>query len=116
MLLLWATLPAETFITVGFGKSISFDEDSIVPPGHSMTFKDALHDFSANVTMGIMAPRWAMGLTSGLRRYFEAYQNVIVGILITVRLIMILTYNYFEAICERIDRRTAHFWERRGAF
>ncbi len=57
-----------------------------------------------------------MGLTSGLRRYFEAYQNVIVGILITVRLIMILTYNYFEAICERIDRRTAHFWEWRGAF
>ncbi len=63
-------LPAETFITVGFGKSISFDEDSIVPPGHSMTFKDALHDFSANVTMGIMGPKVGDGVNQWLAQIF----------------------------------------------
>ena len=58
---------------------MSFDEDETVPSGHTMTFKDALHDFSANVTTGIMCPSWAMGLTSGLRRYAEARRNVVVS-------------------------------------
>ncbi|KLO08417.1 cytochrome P450 [Schizopora paradoxa] len=61
----------------GFGKAMSFDEDEVIPPGHTMTFKDALHDFSANVTTGIMCPSWAMGLTSGLRRYAEARRNAV---------------------------------------
>ena len=60
----------------GFGKSLSFDEDRDIPPGHSMTFKDAMHIVSTDITMGIVIPDWAKKLTNRMRKYTEAFRNL----------------------------------------
>jgi len=69
------TLALYIISSAGFGKPISFDENTDIPPGHTMTFKDALHIVSIDMTLGIAVPNWAMGLTNRLRTYWEAYQN-----------------------------------------
>ncbi len=58
---------------------MSFNDDTDIPPGHSMTFKDALHIVSANMTLGIVVPSWAMSLTSRLRTYWGSISKLIGG-------------------------------------
>ncbi len=44
-------------MTLGFGKSMSFDDDKVVPPGHTMTFKDAIHTVFVRYYFGDRSPR-----------------------------------------------------------
>ncbi|KAF5362787.1 hypothetical protein D9757_011011 [Collybiopsis confluens] len=50
-----------------FGRRISW-KDEEVPPGHDMSFKDAIHEVSAGAIIKVLVPKWAMGLTAYTRR------------------------------------------------
>ena len=45
----------------------------VIPPGHQMTFKDALHVLSKNLVLKIALPKWAMNLTERTRRINLAF-------------------------------------------
>ncbi len=55
---------------------MSFDDDKVVPPGHTMTFKDAIHTVSSDITLGIVLPDWVKLLTSRMRRFSDAVRNL----------------------------------------
>jgi len=64
------TLPIALFVigVAGFGRRVTWTSDMIVPPGHQMTFKDALHISSANIFFKIILPNWTMNLTERTRK------------------------------------------------
>ncbi|KAH7905463.1 cytochrome P450 [Hygrophoropsis aurantiaca] len=59
------TLPIALFVigAAGFGRRISWKDDVVIPAGHQLTFKDALHSVTTNLLTKLLIPRWAMGLT-----------------------------------------------------
>ena len=48
---------------LGFGRRVTWTSDLIVPPGHRMAFKDALHIVSTNLGLKIIFPNWVKYLT-----------------------------------------------------
>ncbi|KAH9962832.1 cytochrome P450 [Russula dissimulans] len=69
------TLPMALFVigTAGFGRRVTWTSDHVVPPGHQMTFKDALHIFSANISMKLILPSWAENATKHTRKVTLAF-------------------------------------------
>jgi len=69
------TLPMALFVigTAGFGRRVTWTSDHVVPPGHQMTFKDALHIFSANISMKLILPSWAENVTKHTRKVNLAF-------------------------------------------
>ncbi|KDR79325.1 hypothetical protein GALMADRAFT_243295 [Galerina marginata CBS 339.88] len=69
------TLPIALFVigAAGFGRSIRWDEDSMIPPGHQMTFKDALNVVTTEIVIKVFVPKWAMGLTERFRKVRLAF-------------------------------------------
>ncbi|KAG2062586.1 cytochrome P450 [Suillus decipiens] len=55
---------------------MSWTEDGIVPPGHQLTFKDALHTVTQDLIIKLLVPRWAMGLTQRFRRAGLAFDEL----------------------------------------
>jgi hypothetical protein len=47
---------------LGFGRRVTWTSDLVVPPGHQMTLKDALHTLCANVVQKFLIPDWAKRL------------------------------------------------------
>ncbi|KAF8622696.1 hypothetical protein AX15_006794 [Amanita polypyramis BW_CC] len=72
------TLPLALFIigAAGFGRSISWIEDGVAPPGHKMTFKDALHTVSVSVILKVVLPSFVMKLSSSLRAVDLAFDEL----------------------------------------
>ncbi|KAI9438704.1 cytochrome P450 [Lactarius indigo] len=72
------TLPIALFVigVAGFGRQVTWTSDLIVPPGHQMTFKDALHVLSADLILKISLPKWAMNLTERTRRMSLAFAEM----------------------------------------
>ncbi|TDL22808.1 614/534 cytochrome P450 [Rickenella mellea] len=62
--------------SAGFGRSISWDNDLQIPPGHQMSFKDALHIVSVDIIYKLAVPDWAMGLTKKLRTVKLAFDEL----------------------------------------
>ncbi|TFY75699.1 hypothetical protein EWM64_g8312 [Hericium alpestre] len=60
----------------GFGRRISWNDDLKIPPGHKMTFKDALHVVSSDVFLKLVVPDYAMGLTERLRNVRLAFEEL----------------------------------------
>ena len=58
---------------LGFGRKISWTDDMKLPPGHQLTFKDALHTMSTDIFLKLIVPGWAMGLTKHLRHVRQAF-------------------------------------------
>ncbi|KAF8903954.1 cytochrome P450 [Gymnopilus junonius] len=56
------TLPIALFVigVAGFGRRISWHDDVVIPPGHTMTYKDALHIVSSDVFFKVLLPDWAL--------------------------------------------------------
>ncbi|KAI0739084.1 cytochrome P450 [Daedaleopsis nitida] len=54
----------------GFGRRISWDDDIITPPGHSMTFKDALYEVSHRLMLRVILPDWLLRNGTTKMRYF----------------------------------------------
>ena len=66
-----------TDLFLGFGRSISWKEDgTIIPPGHTMTFKDALHVTTNDFILKLMVPGWALGLTPRLRQVKLGFEEL----------------------------------------
>jgi cytochrome P450 len=63
------TLPIALFVigVAGFGRRVTWTSDLTVPPGHQMTFKDALHFSSTSLILKIILPSWMMKLTERTR-------------------------------------------------
>jgi hypothetical protein len=60
----------------GFGRKISWQEDTMIPVGHQMTFKDALHIVSTDIFLKLIIPAWAFGLTRRLREIRLAFDEL----------------------------------------
>ena len=60
----------------GFGRRISWVEDGVVPPGHKMTFKNALHTVSIGVMAKMLLPGFVMKLSSFLRTIDLAFDEL----------------------------------------
>jgi hypothetical protein len=61
---------------VGFGRQVTWTSDLVVPPGHQMTFKDALHILSSKVILKVIVPNWARNLTEQTRRVHLAFTEM----------------------------------------
>jgi len=62
---------------LGFGKSVSWKEDGvIIPSGHTMTYKDALHVTTNDFILKVLFPGWAMGLTPRLRKIKLGFEEL----------------------------------------
>jgi hypothetical protein len=48
----------------------------LVPPGHQMTFKDALYVLSANLILKLSLPDWAKYLTTHTRKVEMAFTEI----------------------------------------
>ncbi|KAH9003517.1 cytochrome P450 [Lactarius hatsudake] len=72
------TLPIALFVigVAGFGRRVTWTSNLIVPPGHQMTFKDALHILSSNLGLHFILPNWAMNLTEHTRRVNLAFNEL----------------------------------------
>ncbi|KAH9074315.1 cytochrome P450 [Lactarius deliciosus] len=72
------TLPIALFVVgvAGFGRRVTWTSDLTVPPGHQMTFKDALHIVSSNLILKMGIPNWAMKLTEHTRRVNLAFDEL----------------------------------------
>ncbi|KAG6886169.1 hypothetical protein C0993_000687 [Termitomyces sp. T159_Od127] len=74
------TLPIALFVigVAGFGRTISWKDDDVIPPGHRLTFKDALHIVSSDVFIKLLVPEPALGLTKrfrGIRLAFDELER-----------------------------------------
>ncbi|KAH9041172.1 cytochrome P450 [Lactarius hengduanensis] len=73
------TLPIALFV-VGvagsFGRRVTWTSDLTVPPGHQMTFKDALHIVSTKLFLKMVAPDWVMNLTERTKRINLAFSEL----------------------------------------
>jgi hypothetical protein len=55
---------------------VTWTSDTVVPPGHRMTFKDALHVLSTNMVLKILVPKWAKNLTKQTRKVDLAFTEL----------------------------------------
>lgn len=61
---------------LGFGRQVTWTSDLVVPPGHRMTFKDALHIVSTNLGQRILFPTWVKYLTRHARKVDLAFTEL----------------------------------------
>ena len=65
-----------TTAELGFGRRVAWTSDLVNPPGHQMTFKDALYILSTNLTLKFALPDWAMNLTKHTRKVHIAFMEL----------------------------------------
>jgi hypothetical protein len=65
-----------TGMMLGFGRQVTWSSDLDIPPGHQMTYKDALHVLSTNVIMKILVPEWAKNVTERTARVHLAFREL----------------------------------------
>jgi len=72
------TLPMALFAisAAGFGRRITWKSDHVVPPGHQMTFKDAVHIFSSSIPTRLLIPSWAKNITEHTRKVHLAFTEL----------------------------------------
>ncbi|KAF8161202.1 cytochrome P450 [Crassisporium funariophilum] len=72
------TWPLALFVIsiAGFGRQISWTEDTIIPSGHLMTFKDAIHLVAGGTFTKAALPNWALGLTHKTRTVKLAFEEL----------------------------------------
>ncbi|KAH9998678.1 cytochrome P450 [Russula vinacea] len=56
-----------------FGRRMTWTTDLVVPPGHQMTFKDALQIFSTNLILKFVLPGWAKYFSKHARKIDLAF-------------------------------------------
>ncbi|KAL1946291.1 hypothetical protein VTO73DRAFT_15418 [Trametes versicolor] len=61
----------------GFGRRITWNEDAVAPPGHTITFKDALNVVSRNLFLQVLFPHWLLKWgTPSMRRFHASYTEL----------------------------------------
>lgn len=64
-----------------FGQRMPWNGDSNAPPGHSLTFKDALYEVSHRLLLRILFPPWVLRFgTAKMRRFARAYDELGVSV------------------------------------
>jgi hypothetical protein len=58
---------------LGFGRRVSWFNDLDIPPGHQMSFKNALHILSNHVVLKFIVPDWAKDATELTRKIHLAF-------------------------------------------
>ncbi|KAF8811212.1 cytochrome P450 [Phlegmacium glaucopus] len=60
-----------------FGRSVSWkEEDTIIPPGHTMSYKQALHIVTNDFIFKLLVPSWALGLTARLQKVKVGFEEL----------------------------------------
>ncbi|GJE97102.1 cytochrome P450 [Phanerochaete sordida] len=74
------TLPVALFVisVAGFGKSASWQSDLLPPPGHKLSFKDALHVVSVDMFIQVACPKllWKFAPTKRIANVKLAYEEL----------------------------------------
>nr|BAL05196.1 cytochrome P450 [Phanerodontia chrysosporium] len=74
------TLPIALFVigVAGFGRRMTWQEDSKLPPGHQLSFKEALHYVSSAVFVKLATPAWLLkwAPTERMRRTNLAFKEL----------------------------------------
>ncbi|OJA17863.1 hypothetical protein AZE42_05911 [Rhizopogon vesiculosus] len=76
MLELFDTLALFVIGAAGFGRPISWKEDSVIPSGHQITFRDALHATLQGIIIKVLVPAWDMGFAKGFRHTRPAFDEL----------------------------------------
>ncbi|KAI5897061.1 cytochrome P450 [Schizophyllum commune H4-8] len=64
------------FCGAAFGRSISWTESEVIPPGHKMSFKAAVVCASTNMPLYFSTPSWVPGFSENLRRARVAFDEL----------------------------------------
>jgi hypothetical protein len=75
---------------------MTWTSDLVIPPGHQMTFKDALHIMSTNLVVKIILPNWAKYLTKHTRKVDLAFTEIKVRYFKSSQLCLFHPYTCFE--------------------
>ncbi|KAL1729695.1 cytochrome P450 [Schizophyllum commune] len=67
---------SSALFVISFGRSISWTENEAVPPGHKMSFKEAMVCASTNVPLYFSTPDWVPGISEKLRRVRIAFDEL----------------------------------------
>lgn len=72
------TLQIALFVigVAGFGRKVSWKDDTVVPPGYTMSFKEALHVVSTGTIVKAIVPNWALGLSKHFRHVRDAFTEL----------------------------------------
>ncbi|EAU86315.2 614/534 cytochrome P450 [Coprinopsis cinerea okayama7 len=72
------TFPIALFVigAAGFGRKISWKEEDNCPPGHAMSFKQALHIAAENIVVRAAFPGFIRKLVPSLRKINLAYEEL----------------------------------------
>ncbi|PBK99821.1 cytochrome P450 [Armillaria gallica] len=60
----------------GFGRKTTWQADTVITPGHTMSFHDALQLVSSGIALKIIVPRWAMGLIARWAQIRAAFDEL----------------------------------------
>jgi hypothetical protein len=60
----------------GFGRSVSWKEDVVVPEGYTMSFKDALHTVALDTFVKAIVPEPLLGITKKTRNCRDAFTDL----------------------------------------
>lgn len=92
---------------LGFGRRISWVEDTSVPPGYKMSFKNALHIVSCYIIYIVFFPKWVFSLTETLRNAYLAKDELVVRLFSVFQFEDVATMTDFIDLSERNDRTEA---------
>ncbi|KAF7332987.1 Cytochrome P450 [Mycena venus] len=69
------TLPIalQVLSVAGFGRAVTSNDDTPPPPGHDMTFKEALQRVSEDMTLKVIAGNWMPNLTERIKKVRIAF-------------------------------------------
>lgn len=60
----------------GFGRNISWKDDEILPVGHQITFKNALHVVTTDIFLKLIVPDKALGITERTKNVKLAFDEL----------------------------------------
>ena len=83
-------------LILGFGRRVTWTSDLVIPPGHQMTFKDALHIMSTNMVLKFILPNWAKYLTKHVRKLDLAFKEIKVRYFKSFYLLLFHPYHMFR--------------------
>jgi len=59
-----------------FGRPVSWSDDTVIPPGHTIPFKEAIQLVSQGLFVKLFAPFWLLKIVPRWRRVATAFNEV----------------------------------------
>lgn len=72
------TLPIALFVigSAGFGKTLDWKEETVLPPGHKISFKEALHTVTTRIFLRLICPNWILNMTEKGRETRQGFEEL----------------------------------------